>query len=112
MMTLPPTITLNQRILAVALAAIFGFAAVGFAANEPSELVQTGKIIKINAEQLQILEMTDTHEFALNETVKVTLDGKPIRALQLKPGMLAKVSYLLDGDRKIAVVVDAATVRP
>lgn len=69
---------------------------VAFAANEPDEAMQDGKLVSISGEQLTMTAKTDgkprEHVHRLAPKATMTLDGKPCKADELRAGIRIRVT--------------------
>jgi len=76
-------------------------------ADEPA--THQGKVVKVEAGKLTMTDNAgkNQHTHMIPETAKITLDGKPAKLSDLKPGSAVTVTTAKQGDKTVVISVDA-----
>jgi hypothetical protein len=92
---------ISSLVLAVALVAV-----VSRVANA-EEVKHEGTIAKIEGATVTVKAADAQHEMTLAPATKITLDGKPARAADLKVGYKVKCTCDKDGDKSSCKAIEA-----
>jgi Cu/Ag efflux protein CusF len=99
---------LRRTFALMAVVALAVFVGTAFA-DEPKPGAHEGKVVKVEPGKLTMSDKDgkNQHAHAIPATTKITLDGKPAKLEDLKPGNMVKVMVEKQDDKFVVVSIDA-----